>query len=154
MSSVAIAIESPLQDDVRALLAAEDALMNSLYSPDDNHLLDANDLAHPSIVFFVARQQNAAVGCGALVRCAGYGEVKRMFVDALVRGQGIGRLLLESIVRAAESETIPYLRLETGIYQPEAIGLYRALGLYDIAPFGGYADSEVSLFMEKRLARN
>ena len=147
----AIAAESPLQDDVGRLLAAEDAFIQSLYAPDDNHLLDATALADASVTFFVARRVGVAVGCGALVRKDGFGEIKRMFVDASARGQGIGARLLAHIERAARDAGLDCLRLETGIYQPEAIALYRSRGFREIGPFAGYPPSEVSLFMEKRL---
>ena len=43
-------------------------------------------------------------------------------------------------------------RLETGISQPEALGLYRALGYQDCVAFGDYpSDDPFSIFMEKRL---
>ena len=44
------------------------------------------------------------------------------------------------------------MRLETGIRQPEAIGLYRSAGYAEIGPFGAYRPDPLSLFMEKRLA--
>jgi putative acetyltransferase len=43
------------------------------------------------------------------------------------------------------------VQLETGIYQPEAIGLYRKHGYEEIEPFGSYLPDPLSLFMEKRL---
>jgi putative acetyltransferase len=44
-----------------------------------------------------------------------------------------------------------FARLETGISQPEALGLYRALGYADRAPFGDYKLDPLSVFMEKTL---
>ena len=44
------------------------------------------------------------------------------------------------------------LRLETGIYQTEAIGLYERFGFQPIPPFGAYQLDPLSLFYEKRLA--
>lgn len=43
------------------------------------------------------------------------------------------------------------IRLETGIHQPEAIGLYRSYGFQEIEPFGAYKADPLSLFMEKEL---
>ncbi len=151
MPSVAVAVEDPRQDDVRALLAAEDAYINALYVPEENHLLDAEALAAPDVDFFVARREGVAVGCGALVRKEGYCEIKRMFVSEMARGEGIGRALLQRLESQAARAGIACLRLETGIYQPEAIGLYRSFGYREIDPFGDYPSSDVSLFMEKRL---
>jgi putative acetyltransferase len=49
------------------------------------------------------------------------------------------------------------LRLETGIRQQEAIGLYQRMGFRPRGPFGQYAtmparNIETSLFFEKELA--
>jgi hypothetical protein len=43
------------------------------------------------------------------------------------------------------------LRLETGIYQREAICLYERMGFYRIPPFGAYQEDPLSLFFEKRI---
>lgn len=51
------------------------------------------------------------------------------------------RRLIESGVRLA--------RLEKGIYQPEAIGLYKRLGYVEFPPFGGYKMDPLSVFMDK-----
>jgi putative acetyltransferase len=43
------------------------------------------------------------------------------------------------------------LRVETGLGQPEAIGLYRSAGYVDIPPFGEYIGNPASVCFEKRL---
>ena len=43
------------------------------------------------------------------------------------------------------------MRLETGIYQPEALGLYRSAGYVEREAFGDYVPDPLSVFMEKRL---
>jgi putative acetyltransferase len=41
-------------------------------------------------------------------------------------------------------------RLETGISQPEALGLYRAIGYVDCPAFGDYpSDDPFCIFMER-----
>ena len=146
-----ISVEDPDQPDVLAMLAEADALFAGLYPAERNYLLDADTLTQPGTTFYVARSAGRPVGCGALVRRDGFGEIKRMFVDETARGLGIGGRLLAHIERAAADIDIGCLRLETGIYQPEAISLYRSRGFRNIGPFADYAPSEVSLFMEKRL---
>jgi putative acetyltransferase len=63
----------------------------------------------------------------------------------------IGRRLLERIEEHGRQLGMTAIRLETGIYQPEAIGLYRSAGYVDIGPFGNYLPDPLSLFMEKSL---
>jgi len=43
------------------------------------------------------------------------------------------------------------LRLETGIHQPAALGLYERSGFRLIPPFGEYREDPLSRFYEKRL---
>ena len=43
------------------------------------------------------------------------------------------------------------MRLETGVLQEAAIGLYESLGYCQTKLFGSYLDDPLSLFMEKHL---
>jgi putative acetyltransferase len=149
--NVTIAVERPDGPDVLPLLAAGDAYSASLYPPESNHMLGVAALLEPAVTFFVARLEGRAVGCGALVRRDGYGEIKRMFVAETARGRGIARSLLQTIEAAAGADGLPVLRLETGTRQPEAQRLYRSSGFRDIPPFGAYEADPYSVFMEKAL---
>ncbi|MDQ0453776.1 GNAT family N-acetyltransferase [Rhizobium paknamense] len=150
--TVIIAKEPPRQPKVLALLAQSDAYMAALYPSESNHLLDVSALEKPEVKFFTARHHNDIVGCAALVESGdGTGEIKRMFVDPASRGLSIGKKLLACLEEEALALGLSALRLETGIHQPEALGLYRAFGFVERGPFGSYALDPLSLFMEKRL---
>jgi len=102
--------------------------------------------------FFVARRSGEALGCGALrIDAEDYGEVKRMFVLPRARGLKLGRLIIDRLEAEARREGLGCLRLETGIHQAEALGLYRAAGFVERGPFGEYGPDPLSVFMEKRL---
>lgn len=152
MSAIVIAIERPDQPDVGRLLEAGDALSASLYPAESNHMLDVAALRDPAVTFLAARQAGVAIGCGALVRKTGYAEIKRMYVDEAARGQGLGRRILAALEVIARAEAIAALKLETGIRQPAAIGLYRSAGFDVIPPFGDYRPDPLSVFMSKALA--
>jgi putative acetyltransferase len=144
--------ETPDQPEVRDMLARLDAYCAALYPAESNHLMDIASLMQGDVLFLVARDvDGAAVGCAALVNRQEYGEVKRMFVDERRRGLGTGRKLLEHLVMFGRMSGLSVLRLETGIHQPEAIGLYERLGFERRAPFGDYREDPLSLFMEMRL---
>jgi putative acetyltransferase len=144
--------ETPDQPEVRDMLARLDAYCAALYPAESNHLLDIASLMQGDVLFLVARDvDGAAVGCAALVNRQDYGEVKRMFVDERRRGIGTGRKLLEHLVMFARMSGLSVLRLETGIHQPEAIGLYERMGFERRAPFGDYREDPLSLFMEMAL---
>ena len=124
--------------------------------------LDASEVAPGRGIFLVARWAGRPVGCGALrciredalVREVGpaVGELKRMYVAPAVRGRGIGKALLARLEAEARALGLARLVLETGIRQPEAIGLYRAAGFADMPPYGEYvASSATSVCMAKAL---
>jgi len=148
-----IAIENPDQPEIHALLRDSDALMASLYPAESNHMLDVKSLQGPEVTFIAARLDGAAVGCGAVVRSPeGWAEIKRMFVSPAARGRKLGKLLLQQLESIAAGSGVRVLRLETGVRNPEALGLYRAAGFVEIGPFGSYRPDPLSVFMEKSLA--
>jgi len=52
----------------------------------------------------------------------------------------------------ARAEDFAALKLETGIYQPAALALYRSAGFAEVPPFGEYEADPVSVFMAKTIA--
>lgn len=80
-----------------------------------------------------------------------YGELKRMYVRPALRGRGLGRQLLERLAAHARANGVKVLRLETGIHQVEALGLYESFGFQRRGPFGTYRDDPLSLYLEKHL---
>ena len=149
---VTITLETPRQPEIIRLLDMSDAYAASLYPSESNHLVDLSSLEQPSVSFFVARNDGVAVGCAALVEAGdGTAEIKRMFVDPEARGLRAASRLMDKLEEQATKRGLKAIRLETGIYQPEAIGLYRKYGYVEIEPFGSYQPDPLSLFMEKRL---
>ncbi|HEY0953155.1 MAG TPA: GNAT family N-acetyltransferase [Roseateles sp.] len=147
-----IALESPDQPDVIALITELGAYQDSLYPPESRHALDLSVLVQPHVLFAVARDAAGdAVGCGAVVLEAAGGELKRMFVSPRARGRGVAQRLLALLEAEAGARGCRRLQLETGPYQPEALGLYARCGFERRGPFGGYADDPLSVFMEKAL---
>ena len=139
----------PLGADARALIAELDAYLQALYPPASNHLMPADSLRQPGVVFLVARLDAEVAGCGALIDQGGeYGELKRMYVRPGCRRAGIGVALLAALTAYARERGLRALRLETGIAQPEALALYERAGFRRCAPFGAYREDPLSLFME------
>lgn len=156
MPAVQIAFESPDQPEVIALIARLDAYQDTLYPPESRHSLDLRTLVQPHVIFAVARSADGrAVACGAVVLGDGDGdgdgELKRMYVTPECRGLGVARRLLEQLESAAIARGCRQLRLETGPYQPEALGLYARCGYARCGRFGTYADDPLSVFMHKAL---
>ena len=152
---ITIALESPEQAEVLALFRASDSYHQALYPDESNYLLDPAELAIDSARFIVARQDGVAVGCGAIVvQGEGSAELKRMWVGPETRGTGLGRRLLNELEQIARAENCIFLRLETGVSQPEAISLYKSSGFSVCPPFSGYTEDPLSIFMEKQLGES
>lgn len=154
--AVAIAIETPLQDDVRALVAALNAYMMPLTPREFQFQLTVEQMAERSVTLLVARDKDGhAVGMGALKdHGEGLGEVKRMYTIDAVRGQRVGSALLARIELLARERGLSRLVLETG----EAPGFEPAWRVYENGGFTvcgallDYPDSGYSRFYEKKIA--
>jgi putative acetyltransferase len=107
------------------------------------------------VAFFVIRVDGVPAGCGGLKFYEGFGEIKRMYVRPRFRVKGLGMMMLDHLEAYALEHGTKVLRLETGIHQPEAMGLYERTGYWQIPPFPPYVASTASLsrFYEKRLVR-
>jgi putative acetyltransferase len=152
MSAIIMA-ERPDTPDAIALITELEATLEPLYPQESRHGLSVERLIAEAVPFFVLRSGETAAGCGG-VKLYGteYGEIKRMYVRPAFRGRGYAKLLLTHLSDFAWAHGVTLLRLETGIYQPEAIGLYERMGFYRISPFGDYQEDPLSLFYEKSLA--
>lgn len=141
----------PRSPEGRALLGASQALLTALYPPEDNFFLSVDELAQPHIDFWVAEDGSRALGCVALARFDGYGEVKSLFVEPAARGRGVAEALMQRLEARARQGRLPWLRLETGDTLDAAHRLYARLGFLPCGPFGDYREGAHSVFMEKRL---
>ena len=147
-----VTLESPDQPEVIALIKELDDYQDLLYPPESRHVLPLASLKQPHVRFAVARDAGArAIGCGAVLLGADRGELKRMYVQPRGRGQGVARALLALLEAEARRAGCQVLKLETGPYQPEALGLYAKSGYERCGPFGKYPDDPLSVFMQKRL---
>jgi putative acetyltransferase len=147
-----ISAESPDSCEAMELIAELDAYLTPMYPAESRHGFSVEKLLREGVAFFVLRHEQEAVACGG-IKLFGteYGEVKRMYVRPSHRGQGFGRQLLDHLAEYSRQQGVNLLRLETGIYQTEAIGLYERFGFARIGPFGEYREDPLSIFFEKRL---
>lgn len=143
----------PNRDDVDILLKVSDKYLRSLYPDDSNHLDYADELSKPNCILLGAFRNDSLLGIGAvkLFYGDGYGEVKRVFVDTLYRGQGLAKAIMSALEAQLINNDILLARLETGTKQAAAIQLYKLLGYQTRGPFGQYVIDPLSIFMEKPL---
>ena len=105
-SQLTIAVEDPRAPDARHCLGRYFAELGARFDTgfDLARSISAGDdeISPPLGLFLVARLRGEPVGCGALkFRPSSPTEVKRMWVDASVRGLGLGRRLLGELERRA-----------------------------------------------------
>lgn len=139
-------------DAPRQLVAELDAYLDTLYPPEQNFLTPVAALAKAEAAFITAMVDGELAGCGAMVNHGGhYGELKRIYVRPAFRGLGVGWQLMGALEQLALEQGLLRLKLETGIYQPEAIALYQRCGYLHCERFGDYPDAATSVFMAKSL---
>jgi putative acetyltransferase len=143
-------------DEIRQLLSELDRALAGPYLPEQRHALSLDQLFDSNVRFFAARLDGAAVGCGGVAFYDGYAEVKRMFTRPTARRQGVALAVLQHLEAEAKQAGHSVLRLETGMYQPEAIAFYERVGFEHCDAFGDYLDLspraiETSVFYEKSI---
>ena len=151
--SLAIAVETPLSDDVRALVAALNETTLRLTPREFTHHLTVEQMAGPDMTVFVARADGQAVAMGSLRRHPGkVGEVKRMYTMPDHQGQGIGKRILAEIEVLARRDGLTSLALETGNNFDAALHLYRKAGFESCGPLLDYPASPYTAFFQKSLS--
>ena len=149
---VVVTMERPDSADAAALITELDAVLTPLYPTESRHGLSVERLIAEAVAFYVLRSDGTPAACGGIkLFGTDYGEVKRMYVRPQFRGSGFAKLILNHLADHARAHGVSLLRLETGIHQKEAIGLYEGLGFRRIPPFGPYKPDPVSLCYEKRI---
>lgn len=127
-------IAEALEDDMRTL---------DKFMPPEGRLL-------------LAESENKLAGLACMKKLtADICELKRMYVRQDFRRQGIGRILVQSLIADAKIMNIPIMRLDSAGFMKEAHALYRSLGFEEIQAYEG---SEIPkelqqhwIFMELKL---
>jgi putative acetyltransferase len=143
-------------DEIRELLAELDTALTGPYLPEQHHALSLERLFEDDVRFFAARLDGLAVGCGGVAFDDGFAEAKRMYTRPAARGRGVAAGVLRRLEQEARDAGYAVLRLETGMYQAEAMGFYAREGFRPCDAFGHYAGMparaiETSVFYEKAI---
>jgi putative acetyltransferase len=154
--SITIERVAEASPELQDLIGELNDILGAAYETHQRHGLSIDQLLEPHVRLFLARLDGVVVGCGGVAVFDDYAEVKRMYTRPAARGRGVAKALLYIIQDEARRANKSVLRLETGTYQREAIGLYERMGFRPRGPFGPYAamqarNIETSLFFEKIL---
>lgn len=107
--------------------------------------------APPSGCLLLAMAGDAPAGCVAMRDLGGgTSEMKRLYVAPEHRGRGVGRLLVEAVLRRAEGAGYDRMVLDTQPEMAGALALYRAFGFVETSPYWD-CPVERTVFLEKRL---
>lgn len=147
---VVIAADDPRDPRVREVLEAHLAFAHGYTPADHVHALDVDRLVDPAVTFFSARRDGEVLGVGALRRLDDdHAEIKSMHVRAAARGQGIGRMVVDHLVRVAAERGHGRVSLETGTMEAfgPARALYAQVGFAPCPPFAEYTANPYSMCM-------
>lgn len=151
-NDITIRETDPGLPDIQKLISELDEYQASLYPPESNHLEPLDKLRSPAYYFIAAWQGRILLGIGSFKRSSeDYVEIKRLMILREHRGKGLAIRLMKNLEAKAAREGFTDARLETGIYQQAALGLYQRLGYQKTGPFGTYKEDPLSVFMGKRL---
>jgi GNAT superfamily N-acetyltransferase len=142
---VAIQIRSTRYGSATAqkLIAELMADLEERYGSGDATPVAGIEFDPPDGGFLVAYLDGQPVACGAWRshgHSADVAEVKRVFVRAQARRQGLAKQIMAALEDDARDRGRKRIVLETGTSQPEAMALYQALGYECIPNFGYYKD--------------
>jgi GNAT superfamily N-acetyltransferase len=116
-------------DDLAALLAED-------FDPGRGPTTSPEAFTWPRGAFIAVFVHDAPVACGGVQRIGpAIGEIKRMWVDASMRGRGFGHGLLSALEECARSLGMEVVRLDTHSKLVAANALYRASGYLEIADY-------------------
>ena len=155
MGEVTLDLERPDAQDAATLVLELEEHLAARYPAESRHGFSVEQLVAQGVDFFVLRDGGVPAACGGILfvddGAERYGEVKRMYARDAFRGRGYGRRVLARLLEHARERGVTLVRLETGIDQVEAIGLYESMGFRRCPPFGPYRDDPLSPTYELRL---
>jgi ribosomal protein S18 acetylase RimI-like enzyme len=93
------------------------------------------------------------VGCGCFRNTPDENtvELKRMYVKNKYRNKGIGKNVIDEIVKWAKEKGNTYIILETGKKNTDALNLYKKYGFIITENYGYYKGKENSICMKKQI---
>jgi putative acetyltransferase len=149
-----ISTSDPRAEEVRRLLERHLAFAHAQVPPEDRHALDIDGLTDPSVTFYGLRVDGRLLAVGALKKLDDeHAELKSMHTAEAARRRGLGRSMLDHLLRVARDRGFRQVSIETGSVRAfaPARALYASAGFTTCGPFGDYRASPNTTFMTLRL---
>jgi GNAT superfamily N-acetyltransferase len=129
-----------VQRDYGIEFDVEAMLVSDLSDPEKFHPPDGR--------FYLAHYRGDIAGVGCLKRLTeGVGEIQRMYVPPSFRGKGVGREILNCLIKDARLIGYRRLKLESLKFLEAAHSLYRSVGFREIDP---YADNSMKSYQDAK----
>jgi len=151
---IAIRRARPDEPSVSELIAFHLSGMVANSPKDSVYALDASGLADADITLYGVFENDSCLSIGALkTLSATTGEIKSMRTAETAIGRGLGKLILEHIIRTARDSGIKTLMLETGTGESfdAAHHVYRTYGFQPCSAFGDYKQTRFNRFFSLTL---
>jgi putative acetyltransferase len=153
MDEFVIGIEDPQASEVRALLEQHLTHARQQTPPDEVHALKVPGLLAEDISFFSIREDGALLGVGALKRLDElHAEIKSMHTAEAARGRGVGRAMVDYLVKLARTRGYSRVSLETGATPDYAAAraLYASHGFEVCKPFAKFGPNSICMTLGLR----
>lgn len=136
---IEIRLADPRKEDVGKIISAHVAHGEAHYPTESNHHIELNAYEDAGVQLFGAWDEAGCLGIvGLKVMNDNAGEIKSLHVLDRARGRGVGRDLVETVIREARRRGLETLWLETGSREASlaARRLYEGLA-FDYCPPSG-----------------
>ena len=139
---------------VNELLKKHFVELRSVSPAGSTHVLDIAGLKDQTIKFWSLWDKNELIGCGALKFLEkGHGEFKSIRVADKFRGKGIGKKIIQHLIKESKALEIKKLSIETGAgdFFIPARKLFLDFGFKPCQPFAHYKTDPNSCYFSLNL---
>ena len=110
------------------------------------------DVPHGTFLVAAAADGPAIACCGWRTAGRGTAELKRLYVDPRARGQGLARLLVDTLEQHAKRSGKARMILETGARSHAALALFTSCGFTFMDPYVEGRNPDINRAMQKTLS--
>ncbi|WFR57911.1 ribosomal protein S18-alanine N-acetyltransferase [Anaerocolumna sp. AGMB13025] len=104
---------------------------NSIFSKPWSITDFKDSMKKPHNIYLVVEERSEIVAYCGLWGVAGEGQINNVAVKKMLRGQGIGRNMLQELIDLGKKQGLVAFTLEVRVGNLSAIALYRRLGFLD-----------------------
>lgn len=109
-------------------------LENEVFNFETFKTIFIENISNPNYLYLIAENENENLGFitfhiqNLLHHCGLVGEIQEFFIDKNHRGKGVGRKLIDEIVRYSEQNNLKSIEVTTNKKRVENVAIYENLG--------------------------